>query len=100
VFNEQRDVSTFELAQKLLFAQGASVSKRDPLDRDLLTAWLNFAGGAVGYAELVDTDGNGTKDMQFHTAVENAEAVRLNPAATPAQLDQERAIINRINDTI
>jgi M6 family metalloprotease-like protein len=100
VFNEQRDVSTFALAQRLLFSQGSSVSKLDQLDRDLLTAWLNFANGAVGYAELVDTDGNGTKDTPFHTAVENAEAVRLNPSATLAQLDQQRAIINRINDTI
>jgi hypothetical protein len=100
IFNEVRDVSTFDKAQKLLFSQGNTVSKRDQLDRDLLTAWLNFANGAVGYAELVDTDGNGTKDTQFHTAVETAEAVRLNPASTPAQLDQQRIIINRINDTV
>jgi M6 family metalloprotease-like protein len=100
VFNEKRDVSTFDKAQKLLFSQGNFVSKLDQLDRDLLTAWLNFANGAVGYAELVDTDGNGTKDTQFHTAVENAEAVRLNPSSTPAQVDAQRTIISRINDTI
>ncbi|MEJ7786189.1 MAG: M6 family metalloprotease domain-containing protein [Solirubrobacteraceae bacterium] len=100
VFHELRDVSTFDLASKLLFSAGSSVSKRDQLARDLLTAWLNFANGAVGYAEMVDTDGNGTKDTQFHTAVETAEAVALNASATAAQLDGQRVIINRINDSI
>ena len=100
VFHEARDVSAFDKASKLLFSQGNSVSKRDQLDRDLLTAWLNFANGAVGYAELVDTDANGTKDTQFHTVVEAAEAVRLSGSATAAQLDQQRIIISRINDSI
>jgi M6 family metalloprotease-like protein len=100
VFYELRDVSTFDKAQKLLFSSGNSVSKRDQLARDLLTAWLNFANGAVGYAELVDTDGNGSKDSAFHTAVEAAEAVALNASATPAQVDKQRTIISRINDSI
>ena len=100
VFHDARDVSTFDKASKLLFSSGKSVSKRDQLDRDMLTAWLNFANGAVGYAELVDTDANGTKDTQFHTALETAEAVRLNASATPAQLDQQRLIVSRINDAV
>jgi len=100
VFHELRDASTFDKASKLLFSSGNSVSKRDQLARDLLTAWLNFANGAVGYAEMVDTDGNGTKDTQFHTAVETAEAVALNASATAAQIDGQRVIINRINDSI
>jgi hypothetical protein len=100
VFHEVRDVSTFAAAQKLLFSQGTNVSKLDSLDRDLLTAWLNFANGAVEWDELVDTDGTGGVDTPFHVAMETAEAVRLNPSATPAQLDAQRAIVQRINDQI
>jgi hypothetical protein len=100
VFNEARDVSTFQRAQALLFSQGTLVSKRDQLDRDLLTAWLNFANGAVEWNEQVDTNGNGVPDTAFHQAMQTAESVRLNPNATPAQLDAQRAIIQSINDTI
>jgi hypothetical protein len=56
VFNEERDASTFERAQAILFDQGGPVSKRDQLDRDLLTAWLNFASGAVEWNEQVDRE--------------------------------------------
>jgi hypothetical protein len=100
VFNETRDVSTFDKAQLLLFSQGTTVSKRDQLARDLLTAWLNFANGAVEWNEQVDTDRNGIPDTPFHQAMQTAEAVHNDPNATPAQLDAQRAIIQRINDTI
>lgn len=100
VFHEQRDVATFDRAQKLLFSSGNSVSKRDQLDREMLTAWLNFANGAVLYDELVDTNGDGVVDTPFHTAMETAETVRLNPASTPAQIDAQRTIMTRINDTV
>jgi hypothetical protein len=100
VFNEARDVSTFQRAQALLFSQGASVSRRDQLDRDLLTAWLNFANGAVEWNEQVDTNASGVPDTAFHQAMQTAESVRLNPNATPAQLDAQRAIVQSINDTI
>jgi hypothetical protein len=56
--------------------------------------------GAVEWAELVDTDGNGTPDTALHQAMQTAESVRNNPTATPAQLDAQRRIIQRINDTI
>jgi len=100
VFNEARDVSTFVRAQALLFSQGVSVSKLDQLDRDLLTAWLNFANGAVEWNEQVDTNGNGTPDTPFHDAMRAAESVRLDPNATPAQIDAQRAILQSINDAI
>jgi hypothetical protein len=100
VFHEQRDASTFQRAQAILFDQGKPVSKRDQLDRDLLTAWLNFANGAVGWAEPVDTDRDGTADTAFGAALQDAEAVRLNPSATPAQLDAQRAIVQAINDAL
>ena len=100
VFHEIRNVSTFAAARSLLFTQGMFVTKRDQLDRDLLTAWLNFANGAVGWNELVDTNANGVPDTQFHVALETAEGVRLNPVATPAQFDAQRRILQSINDSI
>jgi len=100
VFHEQRDASTFQKAQKILFSQGQPVGKRDQLDRDLLTAWLNFANGAVGWATPVDTNGDGTADTPFSDALQAAEAVRLDPAATPGQLDAQRAIVQAINDAL
>ena len=99
VFNEVRDVATFQKAQTLLFSSGKSVTKRDQLERDLLTAWLNFANGAVGWSELVDTNADGVADTQFHVAMQTAESVRLSPAPTPAQLDAQRAKLQSINDT-
>ncbi|MDP1849050.1 MAG: PKD domain-containing protein [Solirubrobacteraceae bacterium] len=98
VFHEERDAATFQKAQKILFSQGQAVGKRDQLDRDLLTAWLNFANGAVGWAEAVDTNGDGTADTAFSAALQAAEAVRLDANATPAQLDAQRAIVQAIND--
>lgn len=100
VYHEVRDATTFQRAQEILFAQGTRVSERDQLDRDLLTAWLNFSDGAVGYDEPVDTDGNGTADTAFSAALQTAEAVRLDPAATKAQVDAQRVIVNRINDQL
>ena len=67
------------------------------LDRELLAAWLNFANGAFDLNELVDTDGNGTDDTRSATVMANAEAVRLNPASTEAQMHAQRNILQRIN---
>ena len=100
VYNETRDASTFARAQQILFAQDKPVNKRDQLDRDLLTAWLNFANGAVKWDEQVDTNRNGTPDTAFYQAMQAAEAVRNNPNATAAQLDAKRAIVQSINDSI
>ena len=100
VFHERRDASTFQKAQAILFDQGKSVAKRDQLDRDLLTVWLNFANGAVGWDEQVDTNGDGTPDTAFGEALQDAEAVRLDPNATSAQLDAQRTIVQAINDVI
>jgi hypothetical protein len=100
VFHEARNVATFQRAQALLFSQGKFVTKLDQLDRDLLTVWLNFANGSVGWDEPVDTNANGVADTPFHEAVQTAESVRLNPAATPAQLDAQRMRVQSINDSI
>ena len=100
VLHDVRDAGTFQKAQAILFDQGKPVGKRDQLDRDLLTAWLNFANGAVDWDELVDTNGDGIADTAFSAAMREAEAVRRDDASTPAQIDAQRAIVQSINDTI
>ena len=100
VFNELRDVSTFQRAQSLLFSQVKPVGKWDQFDRDLLTALLNFANGAVEWDEQVDTNNDGTSDTAFSAAIKAAETVRLNPNASPAQIDAERAKLQSINDRV
>ena len=100
IYHEAKDASTFQKAQAILFDQGKAVSKRDQLDRDVLTAWLNFANGAVEWDELVDTNRDGVADTAFHAAMGQAESVRLAASSTGAQLDVQRAIVQSINDTI
>lgn len=97
VFDEVRDASTVAAAFDVLFMKHNGGSAIEQLDRQILTAWLNFANGAFDYTELVDTDGNGVADTQFAVVMATAEAVRLNPASTEAQLRAQRDILERIN---
>jgi hypothetical protein len=97
VFDEVRDASTVPKAFDVLFVnQNAGIAAQQ-LDRELLAAWLNFANGAFDLNVLVDTDGDGADDTAFGTVMANAEAVRLNPASTEAQLYAQRDILQRIN---
>jgi hypothetical protein len=96
VFSEVRDASTIRAAFDVLnLAQNAG-DERQKLDRELLTVWLNFANGAVGYSELFDSDGNGTPDTPFSVIMATAEGVRADPTSTPAQLREQRQIVHRI----
>jgi hypothetical protein len=97
VFHEDVDVSTIALAQDVISPRGPQGDMRRILDIQLLAAWLNFANGAIGYDEMVDTSGNGIADTSFAQAVETAETVRLNPASTRAQLEAQKDILERIN---
>jgi hypothetical protein len=97
VFDEARPLASLQDAQAVLFPNQNSGSKREHLDQQLLAAWLNFANGSIGLTELVDTNGDGTPDTAFNTAVAAAEAVRLNPASTDAQLETQKNILERIN---
>jgi hypothetical protein len=95
VFDEERDASTIPAARAVLADSGPDM--RDILDRQLLAAWLNFANGGVSYDEMVDTDGDGVPDTAFADAVAAAEAVRLDPGATRAELEAQKNILERIN---
>ncbi len=97
VFDEVRDASTVAKAFDVLFVGGNGGSPVQQLDRQLLTAWLNFANGGFEYTQLVDTDGNGIPDTAFSAVLANAESIRLNPASTPDQLRAQRDLLERIN---
>lgn len=86
VFSEARAAATFDAAFAVVNLKQNAGSEREQLDRELLVAWLNFASGAIAYTEPIDTDGDGTPDTPFYRAMQQAEAVRLDPAATPAML--------------
>lgn len=96
VFDEARDAATVAAAFDVMFLGGNGGSELQKLDRELLTAWLNFANGAFGYAELFDTDNDGVADTQFAAILATAEAVRLNPASTTAQLQAQRSILQQL----
>jgi hypothetical protein len=97
VFHEVRDASTPALARGVLNAAQTGGSGTRILDRQLLAAWSNFANGAVGWTEMVDITGDGIVDTTFGAAIQQAEAVRLNPASTKAQLVAAAAQMERIN---
>ncbi|MGH3136988.1 MAG: S8 family serine peptidase [Gaiellaceae bacterium] len=96
VFSEERLLNTLGQAFNVMTLAGNGGSESEKLDRALLTAWLNFANGAFGYDELVDTDGGGP-DTAFSAVMAAAEAVRVNPASTEAELRGQRIILQRIN---
>jgi hypothetical protein len=97
VFSEHRALNTVAQAFDVMAVNQNGGSATQRLDRELLAAWLNFANGAFGLTELVDTDGNGVADTPFATVMATAEAVRLNPASTSAQLLAQRDILQEIN---
>ena len=99
VFDETRNASTVALAFEVLDvgANGGDASQK--LDRELMAAWLNFANGAFGLTELVDTNGDKAPDTPFATMMATAEAVRNNPLSTQLQLLAQRDILERVNGT-
>jgi hypothetical protein len=84
VFNEARNASTRALAHDVLFMKQNGGTPTEQFDRALLTALLNFAAGSLGYSDLSAVLGT-------------AEAVRLNPAATAAELHAQRQILHALS---
>jgi len=67
-------------ATRILAAEGAP--------RELLAAWLNFASGAIGYTDAVDTDGDGLGDTPFAQVMAQAEAGSGDAVAALARLSR------------
>lgn len=97
VFDELTDASTPAKARGVLRNPSAASDVRVQLDRQLLAAWLNFANGAVGWDELVDTDGDGVVDTEFGVVVSAAEADRVNPASSDAVLEAHKDVLELFN---
>jgi hypothetical protein len=97
VFDEVNDASTVAKAFDILYVGGNNGSAKQQLDRQLLTAWLNFANGAFNLGTLVDTNKDKIPDTAFATVISNAEAVRLNSSSTAAQLRAQRDVLEAIN---
>jgi hypothetical protein len=92
VFDEKTPAATFADAAAVLSTAGTS-NMNELFDQHLLAAWLNFANGSLEYDQLVDTDGNRTLDTPFLKAMADAEAVRLNPSTTRAQLERTKNVL-------
>ena len=93
VFNEARDASTIAKAEAIL--KGSDGSEAVKLDRELLTAWLNFANGSVRLDTIANLGGGSS--ATFADIVAGAEAVRLSPSAAGAQLRTQRQRLQKIN---
>jgi hypothetical protein len=96
VFPELTALGSIGDAADVLFAPPSRPIEAQ-LDRQLLTSWLNFANGAIGLGDLVDTDGDSVPDMTFADVMTTAEAVRLDVNATAAQLEAQKDILDRLN---
>ena len=97
VFNEERDASTRAKAHDDIFVAGKNGSAMEQLDREILTAWLNFANGGVEYDEMLDTNGDDVPDTSFIDVMSEAESVRLNPLSTRAALLAQKNLLVEVN---
>lgn len=97
VYSEVREANTLAQAGAILQNAGGGGDTRRILDQQLLAVWINFANGAWQWDTLVDADGDGTPETTLGAALLAAEAVRANPTATGAQLDAQKAIMERLN---
>lgn len=96
VFPELTALGSIGDAEDVLFAsRGTPIEVQ--LDRQLLTSWLNFANGAIGLGDLVDTDRDKVPDTTFADVMATAEAVRQDAGATASQLEVQKNILERMN---
>ena len=97
VFSEARDASTIAAAWAVLNLPHNGGSELEQLDRELMVAWLNFASGAMGYTQLVDTNADGAADTPLNVVMQAAEAARLNPSSSPGTLRAYTQLVHQIS---
>jgi hypothetical protein len=95
VFSEEQAASTPSEAKDVLKTNGSS-STDEIFEMQLLAALLNFANGAVGWDQLIDTDGDSVGDTPFSDVIVAAEAVRTGPH-TDAELEAQKDLLEAIN---
>ena len=96
VFDEQVPLASLADAKSILSLKKASMKER--ATQQLLASWLNFAHGAAGLDELVDTDFDNVPDTPFAEALSQMEAILLNPGATDADFEGAKNIADSINN--
>lgn len=96
VFGERRRLESIDQAYEVLHMAQNGGAPREQLDRELLVAWLNFAAGAIGYDDRIDTDGDGTADMTYRAVMEAIETARLEPSTTDKEIGRLAAAVHRI----
>lgn len=84
-FSEARVLASFDDAVDVLWTKGTSAAD-DLFDRQLMTAWLNFANGAYALDQLVDATGDNVPDTAYLDLLVEAETLRLDPTRTRAAL--------------
>ena len=94
VFNEQRDASTAAKALEV-FTTAHTSAATDIFDTQLLAAWMNFADGRVALTDVVEP-ATGTT---FGALIQEAEAVRLNPASTREEILAQKDRLDRFNNS-
>jgi len=97
VFSERRTATTLAQAGAILQNAGGGGDMSRALDQQLLAAWFNFANGGYRWGQMVDTNGDGTLDTTFGDVIEGAEAVRIDPTASRAQLETQKNRLERLN---
>jgi hypothetical protein len=97
IFSEVRDASTMAAAYDVVNVRQSGDDEVQKLDRDILVAWLNFASGAIGYSQMVDTDGDGVADTMFRGVMAMAEAARVNPLSTVQTLRAYSQLLHHIS---
>jgi photosystem II stability/assembly factor-like uncharacterized protein len=95
VFSEVRDAHDIPSAFLVLKPDPGVDQRVRDFDRELLTAWLNFANGAVELTDEVTVDGKSV--VSFADELAQAEALRLDPATAKATLDKHKAILEKFN---
>lgn len=95
VFSEARNASTIPAAHDVLFLKQNRGSQIEQLDRELMTAWLNFANGAFQYEQLFDPDHDGVF-ASFADIMAMAESVRLAPNSTTKEIREQKHILQQL----
>jgi hypothetical protein len=91
-FSEIREVKSLEEARDILAPNYSSL--RNTVEAYLLVAWLNFAQGAIGWDEQMDTNRDCAADISFYKALHDVEEVLINMSASPMDLLQAKNLID------
>ena len=94
-FSEVADISTLAAAADIMTYGGPD--KRAKATKQALAAWLNWASGAIGWTELIDTDGDNVADTPFNAVIAAVDAVILDGGASNGDLNGAKDLAEAVN---